>query len=260
MRNIARLVTVPAAILILLLGAAASSSLAQFTKKPAKSTVAKDSAQSPVFLKAFVVDDRLSALRRDAGLQSEVIRRLRLGHAVFIVSSSKAKANQPKFWRVAVTRRTRGWIHESALAIQGRAGEDQRLIKLIERANDGVDRITLCRILNQRFEKSRLVPRAMLLLGQEAEHAAETLSQRAHRRLAEVRSAGANLRDYYLSDASLDRYSKLGVAFDFNESTGEFVYNGRAYRELVGRFPESQEATLARQRLELIRRKMARQP
>jgi alpha-aminoadipate carrier protein LysW len=117
----------------------------------------------------------------------------------------------------------------------------------------------LCRLLNEHFSRSRLVPRAMLLLGEEAERAAHTLSQRAHRRLAEVPGADVRLRDYYLSDAGLDRYSKLGVVFDFNEATGEFVYDGKAYRELVRRFPGGEEATLARQRLELTSRKMARQ-
>jgi len=132
-------------------------------------------------------------------------------------------------------------------------------MNLIEGSSDGVDKITLCRIIIERFSQSRLVPRAMLLLGEEAERVAETLSQRTRRRLAEVRGADASLRDYYLSDAGLDRYSRLGVVFDFNESTGEFVYDGKAYREIVRRFPEGEEAKLARQRLDLTSRKTARQ-
>lgn len=131
-------------------------------------------------------------------------------------------------------------------------------MNLIEGASDGIDRITLCRIIIERFSRSRLVPRAMLLLGEEAEHVAETLSQRTRKRLAEVRGADASLRDYYLSDAGLDRYSRLGIVFDFNESTGEFVYDGKAYREIVRRFPEGEEARLARQRLDLTSRKTTR--
>jgi len=172
---------------------------------------------------------------------------------VFIVGSAKAGTGEPRFVRIAVTRRTRGWILESAIAVQARIGEDQRIMKLIERAN-GVDRITLCRILFERFSKSRLVPRAMLLLGEESERVAETLSQRISRRLADLRGAVAKARDYYLSDAGLDRYSKLGVVFDFNESSGEFVYDGKAYRELIRRFPGCAEAALARQHLDLIGR------
>ena len=78
------------------------------------------------FIKAFVVDDRLSALRRDADMQSEVIQRLRLGRQVFIIATKAGRHGNPTFYRVAVTRRTRGWIHQSALAVPGRRGEDER--------------------------------------------------------------------------------------------------------------------------------------
>ena len=257
MSRLTQVVRAAAGTLMLLL-APASRSSAQHVTKPAPAPYVKDSTKAPAYLKAFVIDDRLSALRREPGLQSVVIRRLRLGHAVLIVGISRPKAGQPRFCRVAVTRRTRGWIHESALAVQGRTGEDQRIMKLIE-GSDGVDKIALCRILSQRFSQSQLVPRTMLQLGEEAERVAETLSQRTRRRLAEVPGADAKLRDYYLSDAGLDRYSKLGVVFDFNEATGEFVYDGKAYREVVRRFPNGEEASLARQRLELNNRKMARQ-
>lgn len=262
MSRLAQVTRAAAGTLILLLMSASSASTQQVTKR-APGTDATGSAQAPAgrvaYLKAFVINERLSALRREPGVQSQVIRRLRLGHPVFIVSTSKSKAGRLRFCRVAVTRRTRGWIHESALAVQSRPGEDQRIMNLIEGSSDGVDRITLCRIIIERFGQSRLVPRAMLLLGEEAERVAETLSQRTRRRLAEVRGADASLRDYYLSDAGLDRYSRLGVVFDFNESTGEFVYDGKAYREIVRRFPEGEEAKLARQRLDLTSRKTARQ-
>lgn len=211
----------------------------------------------PRYQKAFVIDDRLSALRRGPNLQSEVIRRLRLARPVFIISTSAAKIGQPRFLRVAVTRRTRGWIHASALAVPGRAGEEQRIMTLVEESSDSADKITLCRLIIERFAKSRLVPRAMLLLGEEAERVAETLSQRTRRRLAEVNTRDASLRDYYLSDAGLDRYSRLGIGFDFNEHAGEFIYDGKAYRDIVRRYPNSEEARLARQRLDRASRKTA---
>lgn len=262
MSRLAQVTRAAAGTLILLLMSASNASTQQVTKR-AQRTDGIGSAQAPAgrvaYLKAFVINDRLSALRREPGVQSQVIRRLRLGHSVFIVGTSKSKADRLRFCRVAVTRRTRGWIHESALAVQSRPGEDQRIMNLIEGSSDGVDKITLCRIIIERFGQSRLVPRAMLLLGEEAEHVAETLSQRTRRRLAEVRGADASLRDYYLSDAGLDRYSRLGVVFDFNESTGEFVYDGKAYREIIRRFPAGEEAKLARQRLDLTSRKTARQ-
>jgi len=223
-------------------------------KAKPQDTTSPSSPSAPTFRKAFVIDDRLSALRRKPDLQGEVIRRLRLGHVVYIVGTSKPARVEAPFCRVAVTRRTRGWIHKSALAVQGRAGEDQRILKLIEAA-EGTDKITLCRLLNESFSHSRFVPRCMLLLGEEAERIAETLSQRIRRRLGEVRGAAAGVRDYYLSDASLDRYSKLGVVFDFNDSTIEFVYDGKAYREVIKRFPASEEAALALQHLETAGKK-----
>ena len=151
----------------------------------------------------------------------------------------------------------RGWIHAAALAVQGRTGEDQRIMNLIEDSSDSTDKITLCRLVIERFGKSQLVPRAMLLLGQEAERVAESLSPRTHRRLAQVRAQDALVRDYYLSDAGLDRFSRLGLVFDFDESTGEFIYDRKAYRDIVRRFPKSEEAKLARQRLDLASRKSA---
>lgn len=259
---LAQVTRAAAGTLLLLLMSASNISAQQLTTR-APATDAKGSttqAGRGAYLKAFVIDDRLSALRREPGLQSQVVRRLRLGHTVFIVSASNPKAGQPRFCRVAVTRRTRGWIHPSALAVQGRAGEDQRIMRLIETAGDGLDRIGLCRILIERFSQSQLVPRALLLMGEEAERAAETLSQRARKRLAEVRREHANARlsDYYLNDAGLDRYSKLRVVFDFNEFIAEYVYDGRAYRDIIRRFPDREEASLARQRLALVSQKMAR--
>lgn len=222
-------------------------------------SIAQPQSRRVLFSRAFVVDDRLSALRHEPDLQSEVIHRLRLGHPVFIINSGKAKAD-PRFCRVAVTRRTRGWILESALAVQGRAGEDQRIFKLIEHTSDGLDRIALCRLMLERFNQSQLIPRVLLLLGDEADRAAQTLTQRARKRLAEIdgENRNASVRDYFLNDAGLDRYSKLHVVFNFNELTSEYVYDGKAYEEVIRRFPNREEATLARQRIGLVKQKMAR--
>ena len=232
----------------------ASSAAQQVAPSGAVTPSPQGTADPPRYLKAFVIDDRLSALRREPRIQSEVIRRIRLAQPVFIVGSSKGKIGEPRFYRVAITRRTRGWIHASAIAVLNRTGEDQRIMSLIEHSNDGVDKITLCRLIIGHFSQSRFVPRAMLLLGEEAERAAKTLSQRTRRRLSEVHDADTNLRDYFLSDAGLDRYSRLGIAFDFNESSGDFSYDGKAYREIIRRFPNRNEAKLARQHLDLANR------
>src|SRR6266571_4002270 len=235
----------------------AHQSLAQHTARTSKLTPSVGVS----FQRAFVIDDRLSALRRDPDPQSTIIHRLRLGRVVFVIGAATRKSDWPKFWRIAVSRRTRGWIHESALAIPSHAGEDQRVIKLAESTRDGFDRIALCRIIIERFGRSILVPRALLLLGEEAERAAQTLSQHARRRLGEAGGelANASLRDYYMNDTGLDRYNKLGVLFDYNQSTSEYVYEGKAYRELVKRFPDTKEAKLARQHIEADKQKMARE-
>jgi hypothetical protein len=226
-----------------------STSLAQSGKPSA--TVRPGAAR---FIKAFVIDDRLSALRRDADMQSEVIQRLRLGRRVFIIGT---KGGRPTFYRVAVTRRTRGWIHQSALALPGRAGEDERIMRLIESATEGLDRIAMCELFLEHFGRSRLAPRVLLALAQEADRAATTLSRRARKRLAKLDEDSP--RDYYLNDPGLDRYSKLRIKFDFNQATTEYVYNGQAYREIIKRFPASDEAKRARQRLGRAEQKLARQ-
>ncbi len=224
-------------------------------EKPAQRVSTVTPVKRVALVRAFIIDDRLSALRREPSLQSEIIRRLRLGHPVGIIRGKGAG----RFRRIAVTRRTRGWIHESALAVPGRTGEDQRILSLAQANGDSIDRIALCRILIDHFRQSRLTPRAQLLIGEEADRAAETLGQRARRRLGEAARDDANvkLREYYLSDAGLDRYSKLHVVFQFNESTAEYIYDGKAYREIIRRFPDSDEAKLARERLEAGRQKMA---
>ena len=209
------------------------------------------------FITAFVVDDRLSALRRDADMQSQVIQRLRLGRRVFIIGTKAGRDGEPTFYRVAVTRRTRGWIHHSALGVPGRRGEDQRVLSLIESAADGLDRIAMCELFLERFNRSPLTPRVMLALAQEADRAAYSLTRRARKRLAKLDEQSR--RDYYLNDPGLDRYSKLGVRFDFNQATTEYVYDGQAYREIIKRFPASDEANRARKRLDRAGQRLARQ-
>jgi hypothetical protein len=218
------------------------------------------SSVEPRFLKAFVVDDRLSVLRREADLKSQALRRLRLGRPVYIIGSSSSKAGEPRFYRVAVTRRTRGWIHASAVAIPSRAGEDKRVLQLAETAADGFDRIELSLLLNEGFRTSPLVPRALLMIGGEAERAVSTLSKRAGKRVATINPEIANApqRDYYLNDTALDRFSKLRISFDFDEEAGEYVYDGAAYRAVIKRFPASESAKIARQRLELVEKRLAR--
>ena len=218
------------------------------------------SADAPRLIRAFVTDDRLSALRKEPDLGSQVVQRLRLRRPVFIIGSSISKAGEPRFYRVAVTRRTRGWIHWAALATPSRRGDDARVLQLAENATDGLDRIALCLLLAEGFRNSPLVPKALLMLAREAEHSVAALSKRVAKRVAGVdpQMASVRQRDYYLSDASLDRLSRLGVSFGFDEAAGEYVYDGAAYRTILRRFPTSASAKIARERLELVKQRLAR--
>ncbi|HWP42547.1 MAG TPA: hypothetical protein VNO14_04880 [Blastocatellia bacterium] len=212
--------------------------------------VAQSSAGTIRFIRAFVVDDRLSALRREPDLRSRVVQRLRIGREVFIYGLRSGKGGQPDFYRVALSRRTRGWIHRSAVAVPNRSGEDERVLRLAEEAENGFDRIVLCRLLSDHFKRSPLAALSLLRLAEEAERAAASLSARARRRLSGIDKDGLNARDYYLSDAGLDRYSRLGVGFDFDEAAARYVYDGQAYRDIIRRYPRTPEARIARARLE----------
>ena len=170
----------------------------------------------------------------------------------------RASAKQPGFYRVAVTRRTRGWIHEAAVAVPGRAGEDKRVLERLTSMVDHFDRVTLCHLFIEKFTNSPLMPQALLLFGEEMDRAAHTLSHNATRRLKNLQEEQADRRrDYYLSDPGLDRYSKLGVRFQYAEKSGEYVYDGQAYRDLVKRFPRSEQAEASRRHLEEAKEKFA---
>jgi len=210
------------------------------------------------FIKAFVIDERLSALRQEADIHAPVLKRLRIGRAVYIISSKSSRA---EFYRVAVTRRTRGWIHQGAIALPGRAGEDERVIQVIEETGDGLDRIALCQLFLERFSRSRLQPRALLLLGEEAGRAAAALTQHARRRLKTIdeRKNGADTEAYYLNDPGLDRYSRLHIAFRFDASQTRYAYDGKAYRDIIRRYPQSAEAEIARHHIEKLDSPLAKE-
>lgn len=241
------------AALMLLITSAAQATI-QKTGHAQQQAHSTPSVRPTRLVKGFVVDDRLSVLRREADLKSQVVQRLRLGRPVYIIGSSSSIGSQPKCYRVALTRRTRGWIHKSAVVIPGRAGEDKRLLQLAENASDGFDRISLCLLLSESFRSSPLVPKALLVVAAEAERIAPLLSQRAAKRAATIDpgTANASLRDYYLNDPVLDRYSKLRVFFDFDEAAGQYVYDRGAYRTIIKRFPHTEAAKIARERLELV--------
>jgi hypothetical protein len=199
--------------------------------------------------KAIVVDERLAALRTTPQLTGKLVRRLGRGRMV-AVSSMKTGPDGIKFFLVNVTRRTRGWIQREALVSPSRSGDDRRLMDLI-RGSQGFDRISRARIFLDHFPRSPLRPEVLLLLGDSAEEAAEKLSKSAARIMNKNPTAAPEF-SYYLNYSGLDRYNRLRVTFVFNESSKRFHYEGAAWREVIRRYPKTQQATEARKRLERL--------
>jgi hypothetical protein len=201
--------------------------------------------------RAVIIDERLSALRTRPEVKAPIIQRLRRGHVVGILGA--APNTNPRFLRVAVTRYTRGWMMAEALVRAGRAEDAERLMKLIDETTDDFVRARLARLCADEFRHTSTAPRALLALGQAAERAAERLTREAGRRAGdEDPGAGLSKRDYLLNDASLDRYNRAGITFDYDEAADRIIYDGAAYRELLRKHPRSAEAKEAQQRLERL--------
>ena len=198
---------------------------------------------------AVVVDERLAALRDAPRLTANLVQRLGRGRAVAIIGARRA-GDGLNFYRVAVTRRTRGWLQADALASPTRAGDDEKLLGLI-RGSEEFDRIARARIFLDNFPRSPLRPVVLLLFGDEAEQAAAKLSRDAARRLdeREMAAGGAPLESYFLNFNELDRYNKQGVTFIFERAAKRFRYDGESWREILRRHPRSPEAVEARRRL-----------
>ncbi len=208
--------------------------------------------------RAIVVDERLAALRSEPALSAPLVQRLGRGRVVAVLGAART-SDGVSFYRVAVTRRTRGWLQADSLVTPMRARDDERLLRLIQ-VSDDFERIARARIFLDEFPRSPLRPSVLLLLGAEAEAAAAQLSREAARRLPETKlpADGAPLHSYFLNYNGLDRYSRNGVGFVFNTTTKRFHYNGAGWREILRRYPHSAAAVPARQRLEQLAAAAAR--
>jgi len=195
---------------------------------------------------AIVVDERLAALRATPELNGRLVRRLGRGRMVAI-RSAKTTADGITFFLVNVTSRTHGWIQREAITSPTRAGDDQRLLRLIERSQ-GFDRLSRARIFLDHFTRSPLRPNVLLLLGDTAEALAKQLSTDAVRRLKDDPGEAPEF-SYYLNYTGLDRYNRQRVGFIFDQSTKRFHYDGAAWRELIRRHPKTSQAGEAKKRL-----------
>lgn len=201
---------------------------------------------------AVVIDERLAALRDEARLTARLVQRLGRGRAVSITGTRRGDDGF-NFYRVAVTRRTRGWLPAESVAAPARAGDDERLLRLIHGSEDFA-RIARARIFLEHFTRSPLRPAVLLLLGDEAAAAAAKLSRDAVRRLdaREMAAGGAPVDSYFLNFNELDRYNKQGITFVFERAAKRFHYDGASWREILRRYPRSPEATEARKRLDAL--------
>jgi len=201
---------------------------------------------------AFVVDERLSALRDAPRLTANLVRRLGRG-SVVAVSGGRGERDGVTFLRVSVTSRTSGWVQADALVRPSVAGEDARLLRLV-RGSAEFDRLARARVFLDAFPRSPLRPAALLVFGDEAEAAAARLSGEAARRLdaREMEAGGAPRASYFLNFNGLDRLNRLGVKFVFDAASKRFRYDGAAWREILRRHPRSPEASEARGRLDSL--------
>ena len=195
---------------------------------------------------AVVVDERLAALRSTPTLTGNLVRRLGRGRLV-AVRSMQTNRDGITFLFVNVTTRTRGWIQLESVVSPSRAGDDARLLRLIQHSH-GFDRISRARIFLDRFNKSRFRPTVLLLLGDTAEDLAAKLTQSASRKLTTLPFAAPE-HSYYLNHSSLDRYNRQNIHFIFDSTTKRLYYDGAAYRLLLRHHASSPEASTARQRL-----------
>jgi hypothetical protein len=203
---------------------------------------------------AVVVEERLAALRATPQLNGRLVHRLGRGRMVAI-RSAKTNADGITFFLVNVSSRTHGWIQREAVVSPARAGDDQRLLRLIQHSQ-GFDRISRARIFLDHFTRSQLRPEVLLLLGDTAEALATQLSTDAARRLKDDPGEAPEF-SYYLNYTGLDRYNRQGVSFVFDKSTKRFHYDGTAWRELIRHYPRSSASSEARKRLDSISHKKA---
>jgi hypothetical protein len=199
---------------------------------------------------AIVVDERLSALRQEPAPSATLLQRLGRGRVVS-VNGARRTSDGINFYRVAVTRRTRGWIQAESLVALWHNGDDERLLRLV-RASEDFDRLARARIFLDAFTHSPSRPAALLLFGQAAQAAADKLSREAARRLdqREMAAGGAPLHTYFLNYPGLDRYNRQGITFTFDPATRRYHYDGQTLRELIRRYPRTPEAAQARKHLQ----------
>ena len=176
--------------------------------------------QAGTWRQAYVVDTRLSVLRARPSLTAPVLKRLRSARMVAIVERRR-DAEGREWARVAVTRRTRGWLLVDAIAWPGDAHSERRLAARLD-ATRGLARLQVARLALGRFPALR--PRALAAIEVEATIAASKLSRAAARRLGALEGEPpGRVRALMLSDPGLDPFTRLGVLFDVDVANRRYL-------------------------------------
>jgi len=228
-------------VVVLLLSPSFSELTAQRRKAPAGGRI------------AVVIDERLAAVRSTPDVSGVLIRRVGRGRLV-AVRTAKRSSDGTVFFLVNLSARSHGWIQREALVAPWRAGDDQRLLRVIRSSNE-FDRVMRARIFLDYFSQSPARPEVLQLLAAAAEEVAPKLSREASRRVGE----DAPVRSYYLNYSGLDRYNRQGVRFVFDREARQLHYDGAAWREIVRRYPRSVQATEARKQLARLAELMSTQ-
>lgn len=180
---------------------------------------AKEPWNSDKAFKVYYVADRgLSALRLLPTPESQCKRRLGIGRRVYVERCFNTAYG--RYCRVAVTRRTRGYMLAEAL-IGTQKGEAHRLLEMALKAT-GKERLTLLWLSKQLFPRASTAREIERLFLEEAARTASLLDTK-------IRSAGlqsnVEMRRYILNHRLLDSYSRMGVFFCL-DSEGRLRYKG----------------------------------
>jgi hypothetical protein len=244
-RNLAALPSVQTILRFLILFFILASALFA-VEVPSKSTQKKRVKS----LLAYVYDDRFSVVRARPEVEGPFLRRLRVGHRVFLVAGV-VPPREGKFRRVVISRNLSGWILAAAIVAPGIPGDDEKLFQYAA-SQPREKALMVLRILMTHFERSPRRATALLRLGQLAEEEAEQLSVRANRALAHEKGSlprGLDDRDFYANYRGLDRWASNGIRFIYKQERDRYVYQGDAYREIVKKYSGGPEAASARERL-----------
>lgn len=213
--------------------------------------------RKPKSLLAYVIDERFSVVRTRPDATAHYLRRLRVGHRVFIPLPSNETA-AAKFRRVTVSRNLTGWIMTTAIAAPGVRGDDERLFGFATTQPNDKALIALS-ILTAHFNHSPRRAEALLQLGKAAEQVAGQLSIRANRKLSKDEMAlpeGIGEEDLFANYRGLDHFASFGIRFVYRKDTDRFLYRGDAYEEILRRYPKSPAAEGARTQLRMLREEM----